>query len=1188
MSIRDLPALFSELQALAKSASDPRRQQELSQSILQIDDQTPALDAQLRATVLVTRGNALQEMAAAASMQERIPLLQEAIACCDRALRENQRKVNPLDWATIYGSKGNALVALASGQSGQERAQSLRDAIACYDQTLRYYRRDSVPLLWARVMSNKSSALRDLAEGQRDEAHAQTLRTAITCCDDALTAVRREDEPLGWAMIITNKGNALAELAGRQHGVLRTQTLQAGIDCYDQALSEYRHDIAPREWGTILINKSKVLRELAEGQSGARNIQTLRDAIACCDNALLAIRRDVAPLLWAGLLSNKGNALSSLAREQSGAARIQSLRDAISCYDQTLLEYRRDNAPLMWAKALSNKCEALWMLADGLNGAERFQALMAAIACCDEALLEARREVFPMVWAGILGNKGLALNLLADGQHGIARRQTLEFAIACYDQALLEYRRDNIPLIWAQMLNNKGSLLLELAYEQRSSARVKLLRDAIACYDQALLERRFDNAPHEWADTLYNKGIALEEIADEQRGPERAQSLRGAVAVYEEALTAFSPDIHPFLYRRHAYALTLTYVQQAADERTLDAREALLGKAWQAISSAISAANLLELQAPSLTFRQQEWAENARIYNLAASIRAQQGQLDEAVTLIEHGRARGLAEAAGRRNVNLTLLDDDERAQYLLAVEQVQAIEASGRLGGDPLVLVAEAHAANTRLSEVVARLRRAHPGFLQERDTSASTLAGALRRSEALVYLIPQQAGTLVLAIPHAGETRMMWLTDLTRKDIFALAITGGADDTEQRGFLPAALGWLRRDPLALRSALDALLPALGDRLMGRVASMLRVCGCHRAVLIPSGYLSVLPLHAASYPPLAGEPSTAPTGRRYACDDLAITYAPSGLTWLNARQTASQQRRVGAPKTLFVAGNPQLTSQDQPWTMASAHYLRYAEWEARQVNTFAWRHTPPLKVDLALNDQATRARVIDGLNRADAAHLALHATFDFDNPQQSAFLVAFQAKLMLRDLLDPRQARLGRLRLVVLSACQSAIGDVRRQSEEAVGLFGALLAGGAPGVIGTLWSVNDLATAALMESFTRRYLVEGQAPDAALRGAARELRHVADSAADPAERGPAARLATNNASTEPLEAPSARRRWDDLATRDPNAVDATRYLDANDLAVVARTVRMFSAIPRDHPYYWAAFVFHGASVPLDGEEHSA
>jgi CHAT domain-containing protein len=74
-------------------------------------------------------------------------------------------------------------------------------------------------------------------------------------------------------------------------------------------------------------------------------------------------------------------------------------------------------------------------------------------------------------------------------------------------------------------------------------------------------------------------------------------------------------------------------------------------------------------------------------------------------------------------------------------------------------------------------------------------------------------------------------------------------------------------------------------------------------------------------------------------------------------------------------------------------------------------------------------------------------------------------------------------LRLCVLSACQSGLGDLGPVSgESAQGLPRALHLAGCPNVIASLWNVNDQATAALMAKFYHELWANGRPPLEALR----------------------------------------------------------------------------------------------------------
>jgi CHAT domain-containing protein len=110
-------------------------------------------------------------------------------------------------------------------------------------------------------------------------------------------------------------------------------------------------------------------------------------------------------------------------------------------------------------------------------------------------------------------------------------------------------------------------------------------------------------------------------------------------------------------------------------------------------------------------------------------------------------------------------------------------------------------------------------------------------------------------------------------------------------------------------------------------------------------------------------------------------------------------------------------------------------------------------------------------LDNADFLHLDCHGSFDIDKPLRSGLELG-DRKLTIQELLS--KAPECRAWLVALSACQTAVTDGARLPEEAIGLPSTFLQFGVANVLGTLWMVDEAATALLMREFYRRCLSGG------------------------------------------------------------------------------------------------------------------
>ena len=118
--------------------------------------------------------------------------------------------------------------------------------------------------------------------------------------------------------------------------------------------------------------------------------------------------------------------------------------------------------------------------------------------------------------------------------------------------------------------------------------------------------------------------------------------------------------------------------------------------------------------------------------------------------------------------------------------------------------------------------------------------------------------------------------------------------------------------------------------------------------------------------------------------------------------------------------------------------------------------------------------------------HFATHGVFT--NEYSDSFLLAYDRKLSLGRL----QSTVGRrryldnpLELLVLSACETAVGDERA----ALGLAGVSLKAGARTTIASLWLISDEATSRLMVNFYKE-LINGSSKADALRAAQLDLIH--------------------------------------------------------------------------------------------------
>jgi CHAT domain-containing protein len=155
-------------------------------------------------------------------------------------------------------------------------------------------------------------------------------------------------------------------------------------------------------------------------------------------------------------------------------------------------------------------------------------------------------------------------------------------------------------------------------------------------------------------------------------------------------------------------------------------------------------------------------------------------------------------------------------------------------------------------------------------------------------------------------------------------------------------------------------------------------------------------------------------------------------------------------------------------------------------------------RVAVEVGGAGARSRLIRDFRRADLQralseskvdilHVATHAAFN--GRSDRSFVVANDEAIPLselRSLISAGRARGDELSLLVLSACETAVGD----DQASMGLAGAAVQAGAQSALASLWEVDDVATVELMKAFYTAYRA-GLGRAAALRQA--QLKMLAD-----------------------------------------------------------------------------------------------
>lgn len=314
-----------------------------------------------------------------------------------------------------------------------------------------------------------------------------------------------------------------------------------------------------------------------------------------------------------------------------------------------------------------------------------------------------------------------------------------------------------------------------------------------------------------------------------------------------------------------------------------------------------------------------------------------------------------------------------------------------------------------------------------------------------------------------HEGTTVISFAVG--RTELLRCTATRGGSTCDVQPLDAAALGRAinRYRAAVLRGDAEDDLSRLTVPFQSVLESFRAIPSGSHIVIVPDGPLHLLPFAALRDPATGG----------LLIDKHSIALAQSVRRCCDVApvDVAAQPDRVA------VLANPRLDRTRYP-DLAD---LPDAEQEGRRIAAIY------PKASVAYGAAATRTSFLRALEEADVVHFAGHALVSAERPEASRLLLSpgsdGLADLTWRDLAALRRVR---TRTLVLGACDTAVGAVYRGAGP-MDLAQPFLWAGVRTVLGTLWPVDDRATADVLAAF-HAHLARGQSPAMALARAQRDM----------------------------------------------------------------------------------------------------
>lgn len=823
-----------------------------------------------------------------------------------------------------------------------------------------------------------------------------------------------------------------------------------------------------KDFAIAIANFSSLIAEFPLGNR-SNNVEI---AITGNEVAITVLTREAFPEKWATIQNNLGNAY----RDRIEGDRVENLEKAIAYYQGALEIRTRDAFPEQWAATQINLAA---FYSQRLLG-DRAENLEKAIACCINALQVYTREAFPQQWAFVQNNLATAYRNRIMGE----RAENLEQAICHCHNALEVYTFDTFPFAWAEIKINLGLIY----FDRLLGDQAENLEAEIHCYQSALQIYTFSTFPEQWAATQKNLGFAY---LCRIRG-ERTENLEDSIRFSLAALEVYTRDTFPQEYAETLFNLGMGYqeIGQSLNayntfSATIEVIDFLRGKnadtrdtklklseKWAVLYQKLVEICLeLAIEEPRYYTQAFEYVESSKsryIRELLASENMYSNPYFQPKGDIPPKVIAKLNKLRSEIYNELDLL-----AQSLLTSLPSETIDNDKRL----LLVTAKSQLLNTIASHSINQIKKELDTLIKEK---IQPIDPVFSTNPQITYSDIQTLindKTVVIEWYFTSDKFIAFV--ITRQSLHPIIWQSSEDEFQD--LLKFSEDYLKDYNEFWRSLLGARLQPVTrlqakkfqitnfsdwgvklDEIFIKIADILKLDHLfsliperyNQLILVPHRFLHIFPLHALPLRDGSCLLDRFSGGVRYA--------ASCGI--LNQIQT-----RINRKFSHFCGiQNP---TQD----------LSYSDLEVQAIcryfdSSYVLAHENATKENLLKKDV---------LQDTHCLHFSCHGKFDFETPFKSALFLAKSVNLS-NDRTESVKTRSGTVidpenclvlneifnldftqcRLVVLSACQTGLTDVKSVSDEYIGLPGGFQVAGSVGVVGSLWSVDDRATAFLMIKF--------------------------------------------------------------------------------------------------------------------------